>query len=131
MKKNEVDPFLVRICNPEEPGRNLKALLQMQFDEEEISVSEKACFLPGATAHRHDVVLFAMDEEKGVGQIQMFAKIGLANYACLHLWDPCGVNRFQMRSKPVMVPLDAIIDTCIYTIRHGDEVDVVPTTTRI
>ena len=58
----------------------------MHFDEEEISVSEKACFLPGATAHRHDVVLFAMDEEKGVGQIQMFAKIGLANYACLHLW---------------------------------------------
>ena len=86
LKKNEVDPFLVRICNPEEPGRNLKALLQMHFDEEEISVSEKACFLPGATAHRHDVVLFAMDEEKGVGQIQMFAKIGLANYACLHLW---------------------------------------------
>ena len=80
----------------------------MHFDEEEISVSEKACFLPGATAHRHDVVLFAMDEEKGVGQIQMFAKIGLANYACLHLWDPCGVNSFTMRSKPVMVPLDAI-----------------------
>ena len=46
----------------------------MHFDEEEISVSEKACFLPGATAHRHDVALFAMDEEKGVGQIQIVRK---------------------------------------------------------
>ena len=114
----------------EEPGHVLKRLLQSVFSNEDIAVSDSASYLPGAMAYISDVVIFSCGDAAAVGQVQFFAKVESTKFVCVKSWRSCGQNLFDNSDpRPVMCPLESIIDTCIHVTR-GDRVAIVPRTTR-